>query len=46
MAKAIEFVVDLTVEEAKKFLSDIGKPNSARDATIKRAKNLRFDLVR
>lgn len=42
----IKYVVELTKEEAQNFLDDIlnPKPNPARDATIKRAMNLKIEV--
>ena len=46
MAKAIEYVFELSLEEAKRFLAGIGRNNPARDETIRRARNLRIELIR
>lgn len=46
MAKPIEYVVELSEEDAKGFLEDFlnPKPNPARDATIERAKKLNLEI--
>lgn len=48
MAKPIEYVVELSEEEAKGFLADFfnPKPNPARDATIERAKKLNLSFAK
>jgi len=46
MAKPIEYVVELSAEEAEVFLKDIlnPKPNPAREEMIRKAKELKFDV--
>jgi len=44
MAKAIDYVVELTVEEAKRFLASIGRKNPARDETMRRARKLNIEI--
>ena len=46
MAKPIEYVIELNKTEAKVFLEDMlnPKPNPARDATIKRARELKITI--
>lgn len=46
MAKPIEYVVELSPNEAERFLEDWvhKKPNPARDATIARARKLNIEV--
>jgi len=46
MARPIQYIFELTKEEAQRFLDDIlnPKPNPARDATIARAKKLNIEV--
>lgn len=48
MARPIQYVVELSVQEAQRFLDDILNPtsNPARDATIARARNFSVKVVR
>jgi len=47
MAKPFPYVIELTKEEAQVFLNDIldPKPNPARDATMERVKNMKFNVI-
>lgn len=46
MGKGIQYVVDLTPEEAQVFLDQIlnPKPNPAREATLKRALSNKLEM--
>ncbi len=46
MARAIQYVMELTKEEAVVLLNDFfnPKPNPARDATIERARKLNIQI--
>ena len=46
MARPIQYVFELTNEEAKRFLNNIlnPKPNPARDAALERARNLNIEV--
>lgn len=46
MARSIKYVVELTREEAQNFLDDIlnPKPNPTRDATVKRAMEMKIEV--
>ena len=48
MAKAIQYVLELSAEDAEVFLKDIlnPKPNLARDAMIEFAKHTNFEIRR
>ncbi len=46
MARPLQYVFELTKEEAQRFLDDVlnPKPNPARDATIERARRLNIEV--
>ncbi len=44
MAKPIEYVIELNKEQAQTFIDQIGKPNPARDETVKRAEKLNVKI--
>lgn len=46
MAKPMQYVVELSVQEAVRFIHNwLDKPNNpARDATIERARNLNIEV--
>ncbi len=48
MAKPFEYVIEIKGQDAQRFIDDIlnPKPNPARDATLRRAREFNIQVIR